>query len=143
MGKKRVVQKSGGASDRGGSRQESKRLTRKLTRGIAHVRATYNNTMVTITDDNGEVLAWSSAGALGYSGAKKSTPFVAARITATVVEKVKRTGIKDIAVRVSGVGSGRDASIRALANQGLNITEIKDITPLPHNGPRAKKVRRV
>ena len=142
MGKKRVVQKSGGVSERG-SRQESKRLTRKLTRGIAHVRATYNNTIVSITDDTGEMLAWSSAGALGYSGAKKSTPFVAARITATVVEKVKRTGMKDIAVRVSGVGSGRDAAIRALANQGLNITEIKDITPLPHNGPRAKKVRRV
>ena len=99
--------------------------------------------MVSITDDAGEMLAWSSAGALGYSGAKKSTPFVAARITATVVEKVKRTGMKDIAVRVSGVGSGRDSAIRSLANQGLNITEIKDITPLPHNGPRAKKVRRV
>ena len=142
MGKKRVVQKSGGASERG-SRQDSKRLTRKLTRGIAYVRATYNNTMVSITDDTGEMLAWSSAGALGYSGAKKSTPFVAARITATVAEKVKKTGMKDIAVRVSGVGSGRDAAIRALANQGLNITEIRDVTPLPHNGPRAKKVRRV
>lgn len=112
-------------------------------RGVVHVLATYNNTMITITDGNGAALAWSSAGTLGFKGTKKATPFAAARVAETVAEKAKKIGLEEVAVLVKGVGSGRESAIRALANRGLNITFIKDITPLPHNGPRAKKVRRV
>lgn len=116
---------------------------RHVVRGVAHVQATYNNTMISISDDKGNVLAWSSSGALGFKGAKKATPFAAARVAETVVEKVKKAGLEDVAVLVKGIGSGRDSAIRALANHGLNIMMIRDITPVPHNGPRPKKVRRV
>lgn len=114
-----------------------------VRRGIAHILASYNNTIVTLTDDKGSVLAWSSAGSLGFKGTKKATPFAAARVAEAVVEKSRKTGLEEIVVLVKGVGSGRESAVRALANQGLNITLIKDITPLPHNGPRPKKVRRV
>lgn len=151
MGKKRVIAKSGEKeegkkSEQGGalaSATEGQRGRGKLTRGIAYVQATYNNTIITISDEKGNALAQSSAGALGFSGAKKATPFAAARVAETVVEKIRKSGIQEISVRVSGVGSGRDSAVRALANHGLNITSIKDTTPQPHNGPRPKKVRRV
>ena len=153
MGKKRVIAKpedkeegkkpeNGGALPSSGS-GEGSRGRGKLMRGIAHVQATYNNTIITISDEKGNVLAQSSAGALGFNGAKKATPFAAARVAEVVVEKIKKTGIQEIAVRVNGVGSGRDSAVRALANHGLNLISIKDTTPQPHNGPRAKKVRRV
>ncbi len=146
MGKKRIVQKEENtekeASAEPKKAQEIK-IVHKTLRGIAFIQATYNNTIITITDDKGNVLAWSSAGSLGFSGAKKATPYAASRVTEAVVEKVKKTGLKEVMVKVSGVGSGRDAAIRALANQGLEIISIKDVTPLPHNGPRPKKVRRV
>jgi len=149
MGKKRVIKKEGGekaeaGEARGeGSRAEGPRAVHRITRGIACIQATYNNTFITITDERGNVAGWSSAGAMGFSGAKKATPFAAARVAESVVAKVRKTGLQEVAVRVSGVGSGRDSAIRALANQGLHIISIKDITPLPHNGPRSKKVRRV
>lgn len=142
MGKKRVAYKTGEAQQTK-SRSGAYRISKKLSRGIAHIRATYNNTMITITDEKGDVVAWSSAGALGYSGAKKSTPFVAARVAEDIAQKLSRTGLKDISVLVKGVGSGRDSAIRALANHGFNILSIKDVTPLPHNGPRPPKPRRV
>ena len=145
MGKKRIIQKSEGESS---AKPEAKkapevRTGHKATRGIAHIQATYNNTLISISDDQGGVLAWSSAGSLGFTGAKKATPYAAARVAETVVEKTKKSGLQEIMIRVSGVGSGRDSAVRALANQGLTIISIKDVTPLPHNGPRAKKVRRV
>ena len=154
MGKKRVIAKSeekeegkkpehGAVLPSAGAQAESVRARGKLMRGVAHIQATYNNTIITIADDKGNALAQSSAGALGFSGAKKATPFAAARVAEVVVEKIKKTGIQEISVRVSGVGSGRDSAIRALANHGLNLISIRDVTPLPHNGPRAKKVRRV
>lgn len=145
MGKKRVVKKSEGGESKGkdAGKQHEVKIRQKLSKGIANIQATYNNTIITITDERGNAIAWSSAGSLGFSGAKKATPFAAARVAETVVEKARRTGLQDISVLVKGVGSGRDSAIRALANQGLNITYIKDITPLPHNGPRPKKVRRV
>ncbi len=150
MGKKRVIKKGSdqnGATEEEGARNsqsgEGSRASQKVLRGIAHIQATYNNTLITVSDERGNSIAWSSAGSLGFSGAKKATPYAAARVAEAVVEKVKKTGIQDIMVRVSGVGSGRDSAIRALANHGLNIVSIKDITPIPHNGPRAKKVRRV
>ena len=146
MGKKRVIKKGEAGEGAEGSSKasaSSKKIGHRVTRGIAFVQATYNNTLITITDDAGNALGWSTAGSLGFSGAKKATPFAAARVAEVVVEKIKKTGIQEISVRVSGVGSGRDSAVRALANHGLNIFSIKDVTPLPHNGPRPKKVRRV
>lgn len=146
MGKKRVIQKGEVAVEAKEGVTEKSRQVKVRTRvakGIAHVQATYNNTIITITDDKGGVIAWSSAGSLGFSGAKKATPFAAARVAETAVEKARKYGLEEVGVLVSGVGSGRDSAIRALANQGLAITAIKDVTPLPHNGPRPKKVRRV
>ena len=152
MGKKRVIAKSeekeeGKQSEGSAQLSSSDSAARgrggKFLRGIAHIQATYNNTIIAISDEKGNILAQSSAGALGFSGAKKATPFAAARVAETVVEKIKKSGIQEIMVRVSGVGSGRDSAVRALANHGLNIVSIRDITPLPHNGPRPKKVRRV
>lgn len=144
MGKKRVIQKGEvEAKETGGTRQRETSVRQKFSRGIAHIQATYNNTIITITDEKGNTAAWSSAGSLGFSGAKKATPFAASRVAEVVVEKARRSGLQEVSVLVSGVGSGRDSAIRALANQGLNIISIRDVTPLPHNGPRPKKVRRV
>lgn len=150
MGKKRVAKETAEESLKAREDLEAKVSKMKETgaarhavRGVAHIQATYNNTMIAISDDKGNVLAWSSAGALGFKGAKKATPFAAARVAETVVEKVKKAGLEDVAVLVKGIGSGRDSAVRALANHGLNIMMIKDITPVPHNGPRPKKVRRV
>ncbi len=152
MGKKRVARETAEEALKDKEELESKvskmkeikaGVSRELRRGVAHVQATYNNTMIAISDDKGNVIAWSSAGALGFKGAKKATPFAAARVAETVVEKVKKAGLEDVAVLVKGIGSGRDSAIRALANHGLNIVMIKDITPVPHNGVRPKKVRRV
>lgn len=133
----------GASASSGRTAPTESKVGRRLTRGIVHIQATYNNTIITITDDKGNVIAWSSAGSLGFSGAKKATPFVAARVAETAIFKARKSGIQEVAVLVRGVGSGRDSAIRAIANQGLNIISIKDTTPLPHNGPRAKKVRRV
>ncbi len=120
-----------------------KKQRRTITNGIAHVQATYNNTIVTLTDLAGNVLAWSSAGHVGFRGPKKSTPYAAGVIVRNVVEKVRDTGLKNVDVLVRGVGSGREAAIRALAINNLNVLSIKDITPIPHNGPRPRKARRV
>ncbi|TSC68722.1 MAG: small subunit ribosomal protein S11 [Parcubacteria group bacterium Gr01-1014_66] len=145
MGKKRIIKKGSTPDEReklpgtGGGEH----VSRKVTRGIAHIQATYNNTMIMITDEHGNALAWCSAGSLGFSGAKKATPFAAARVVESLGDKMRRIGLQEITVRVSGVGAGRDSAIRALANQGLHVSSIKDVTPLPHNGPRPKKMRRV
>ena len=146
MGKKRIILKEGDTSNNGKAEQEKSgdvKVSPRVVRGIAHVQATYNNTIITVSDDKGGVLAWSSAGALGFSGAKKATPYAAARVAEAVSEKLRKTGLKELIVRVSGVGSGRDSAVRALANQGFDVIGIRDVTPLPHNGPRSKKVRRV
>lgn len=145
MGKKRISKKGEGSTEEGSQKSDrgTSSAARHVTRGIVYVQATYNNTTISITDEKGAVLAWSSAGALGFSGAKKATPFAAARIAETVAGKIRRTGIQELAIRVKGVGSGRDSAIRALANQGFAIISIKDVTPIPHNGPRPRKVRRV
>lgn len=148
MGKKRVIKKAGSEEVVAEEIIISKtskdiKITHALGRGVVHIRATYNNTMITVTDDKGNMVAWSSAGALGFSGAKKATPFAASRVAEIIIEKIKKANFQEVAVRVSGVGSGRDSAIRALANHGLNIVSIRDTTPIPHNGPRPKKPRRV
>jgi small subunit ribosomal protein S11 len=116
---------------------------RKFHDGIVHIEATYNNTLISISDVKGNVLAWSSAGSLGFKGSKKATPYAAARVAEVVSEKVKKYGLQDVAIYVKGVGSGRESAIRAILNHGLQAIMIKDVTPLPHNGPRAPKPRRI
>lgn len=146
LGKKRVIQKTEEVKEgkeTSSPKTRDVKVSQKFSAGCAYIQATYNNTIITITDSKGNVVGWSSSGSLGFSGAKKATPFAAARIAEHVVEKVRKTGIQDIRVFVKGVGSGRDSAVRALSNHGLNIISIKDITPLPHNGPRSKKPRRV
>ena len=114
-----------------------------VTQGQAHILATYNNTIITLTDQQGNVLAWASAGHVGFRGPKKSTPYAATQIVRSAIEKVKDMGLTNVDVFVRGVGSGREAAIRALHANGLNVLSIKDRTPIPHNGPRPRKVRRV
>lgn len=119
------------------------RRQRQVTRGRAHILATYNNTVVTFTDQAGNVLINCSAGQLGFKGPKKATPYAAGVIVKTAVERVRDYGLKDIEVFVKGVGVGRESAIRALYAQGLNVLSIKDVTPVPHNGCRPPRPRRV
>lgn len=115
---------------------------RFIKSGKAYVQATYNNTIVSLTDDGGNVLSWGSAGSMGFKGAKKATPFAASKVVEAVVEKVKKMGLQDVAVFVKGIGSGRESAVRSLATN-LNLISITDVTPIPHNGCRPPKVRRV
>ncbi|MEK7192394.1 MAG: 30S ribosomal protein S11 [Patescibacteria group bacterium] len=121
----------------------AKAVAKKFESGRVYVKASYNNTLITVTDDKGDILAWGSAGALGFSGPKKATPFAASKIVAALAEKLKKSGPVNVKVFVTGVGGGRDSSVRSLVNQGFNILSIKDVTPIPHNGPKPPKVRRV
>lgn len=142
MGKKRVVKKGGdtGSSGQGSSTRASKR---RLDVGTLFVEATYNNTKLSLADAQGNVVSWSSAGSLGFAGAKKGTPFAAAKVGELLGERGVSMGLKEVGVVVKGVGSGRESSIRAFATKGIGIASIKDVTPVPHNGPRARKARRV
>jgi small subunit ribosomal protein S11 len=143
MGKKKVITKSGGE---GGEAQVEKKAvptSKRVEAGRIYINSTYNNTMITVTTLKGDVIAWASSGSLGFSGPKKSTPFAASKVVAALVEKMKGVSVGEIEVFVRGVGSGRDSAIRSLINQGFNITSIKDVTSIPHNGPRKPKPRRV
>lgn len=120
-----------------------KKIRKNVVKGIAHVLASFNNTMVTITDLNGEVLCWDSAGSVGFKGARKSTPFAASRASEKVAGKAKRLGMKELEVRVRGPGPGRESAVSALQNNGLKVLAIEDHTPIPHNGCRPPKKRRV
>ena len=120
-----------------------KKAKKQITRGNAYIKATYNNTLLTFTDQNGNPLASSSAGQCGFKGPKKATPYAAGVIAKHAADKVKDMGLKDINVFIKGIGSGRDGALRALNAAGFNITSIKDMTPIPHNGCRPKKPRRV
>jgi len=120
-----------------------KRIRRVSSQAIATVKATFNNTIVSITDLNGDVLCWSSAGTVGFKGSRKSTPFAAQRTAESAADKAQKMGVRQVEVRVNGPGSGRESAIRALQAAGLEIKAIEDITPLPHNGCRPRKRRRV
>lgn len=120
-----------------------KRIRRTVPRGIAFIKATFNNTIITITDMNGEVLAWSSAGTVGFKGARKSTPFAAQRAAEQVANAAKKFGLNELEVSIKGPGPGRESAVSALTAAGLRIQSIEDATPLPHNGCRARKRRRV
>ncbi len=122
---------------------KKRRERKNIEKGAAHIRATYNNTIVTITDVNGNAVSWASAGELGFRGSKKSTPFAAQMAAETAAKAATEHGMKTVEVFVKGPGSGRESAIRALQSAGLDITLIKDVTPIPHNGCRPPKRRRV
>ena len=147
MGKKRVITKSGEDNkkiDQKASSTKTNLSSRKdLETGRVYIRASYNNTFVSLTDLKGELIAWSSAGSLGFKGPKKATPFAASKVVSVLMEKTKKLGLKTVEVYVKGIGGGRETAIRSLANNFIDIILIKDITPMPHNGPRPKKPRRV
>ncbi len=151
MGKKKVVEKTGEEALKEKEVVEgaiNKALvksvgSKKIDSGKVYIKVSFNNTMITATDKNGGVLAWASAGSMGFSGPKKATPFAASKVVSLISEKLKKIGFLNIDIIVKGVSAGRDSAIRSLANQGFNILSIKDVTPIPHNGPRPKKPRRV
>lgn len=125
------------------SKSARRKVRRNVTRAVAHVKATFNNTTVTITDTNGDVLCWATSGSSGFKGSRKSTPFAAQRAAESCAEKAAKFGVKEIEVRVKGPGSGRESAITGLQSSGLTIKAIEDVTPLPHNGCRPRKRRRV
>ena len=144
MGKKRIIKKSGRGLDQGRkARALSKATKRRLEKGVLHVEATFNNTKALIADEKGNTVIASSAGALGFSGARKSTPYAAAKVGELLGEKGAMIGLKEASVVIRGVGAGRESVLRAFSGKGIQIRSIKDMTPVPHNGPRPPKARRV
>ncbi len=125
------------------AKTKKRKTRRNVTRGIAHIQSTFNNTIVTITDPGGETLCFASAGTVGFKGSRKSTPFAAQRAAETAADKAQKFGVKEVEVRVKGPGAGRESAISALQQSGLNVKIIEDVTPVPHNGCRAPKKRRV
>src|SRR3989344_4302853 len=142
MGKKKVAQKSGGEAVAAAEPKAAKESAKRYDKGRVYVNASYNNTVISVTDEKGNVLAWGSAGSLGFAGPKKATPFAASKVVAALAEKLRKSGPAQVEVFLNGVGGGRDSAVRSLANQGFNVLSIKDVTPIPHNGPRPPKVRR-
>lgn len=121
-----------------------KRKTRRnVARAIAHIQATFNNTLITITDMNGETLCWQSAGTVGFKGTRKSTPFAAQKAAETVASAARKFGIQEVEVRIKGPGSGRESAVNGLEAGGLRVQAVEDVTPLPHNGCRPPRKRRV
>lgn len=125
------------------AKSRKKRTVRQVSQAIVHVHASFNNTIVTVTDQNGNALAWSSAGHMGFKGPKKSTPYAASQVVENVVQKAAEFGVKEVHVLTTGIGSGRDSAVRTLQSAGLSVLSMKDVTPTPHNGCRAPKPRRL
>lgn len=144
MGKKRIVKTAEAPESESKSEGVAKDIGKKrVESGLLYVRSTYNNTMLTLTDKKGNIMASASSGSLGFKGAKKGTPFAAAKVGETLGAKAQTLGVKEIGVVVKGVGLGRESGIRGFISKGVSITSIKDATPVPHNGPKPKKPRRV
>ena len=144
MGKKRIIKNSGKGLDQGRKdRALAKAVKKRLERGVLHVEATFNNTKVVLTDEKGNAIISSSAGALGFSGARKSTPYAATKVGELIGERATVIGLKEASVVIRGVGAGRESALRGFSAKGISIRSIKDATPVPHNGPRAPKPRRV
>lgn len=144
MGKKRIITKNESGVDQGlRARSLSKSARGRMESGILHVHSTFNNTQLTLTDPMGNTVAASSSGALGFKGAKKGTPFAAAKVGELLAEKAELMGLKEVGVVIKGVGSGRESAIRSFTSKGIALSYIKDATPVPHNGPKPKKPRRV
>ena len=125
------------------AKSAKKKAKKNVARGVVHIKASFNNTIVTIAGPTGDTLSWGSAGIVGFKGTRKSTPFAAQRAAEQAAQAAMRHGLREVSVRVKGAGSGRESAIRALSNSGLTISSIEDVTPLPHNGCRARKRRRV
>lgn len=142
MGKKRIIKKGGGSAD-SSSRALSRIPKKKLAAGTLNILATFNNTILTLCDTKGNTLIAASSGALGFKGSRKSTPFAAAKVGEVIGEKATQMGIKDANVVIRGIGAGRESALRGFSGKGITITRISDLTPVPHNGPRAPKPRRV
>jgi len=149
MGKKHVIIQSQEELIKEGEKIESKvqkevkETSHRLKEGRIYIFSSYNNTIMTLSDQKGNVLHWKSAGQLGFKGSKKSTPFAASKVAEAVVQVAKKMGIEKISIFVKGIGSGRESALRSVAAHGLEIISIKDVTPVPHNGCRPRKVRRV
>jgi small subunit ribosomal protein S11 len=144
MGKKKVVQKMGDEPKEGAVAVKTNAgSSRKVENGTVYINATYNNTIITVTDAGGNAIAWSSAGGLGFAGPKKATPFAAAKVATAVIEKIKKSGPFNVHIVVKGVGGGRDSAVRTFSGQGFTVLSVRDATPIPHNGPRPPKVRRI
>lgn len=146
MGKKRVVeQKEEGAEPLGDSstKKKSRKKITRLPSSRIYISASYNNTSITVADPDGNVLVWSSAGSMGFKGPRKSTPYAASKVVEDIFEKLRGIDIGKVFVYVQGIGSGRDAAVRAVAGRGIDILSLRDITPVPHNGCRPRKARRV
>ncbi len=150
MGKKKVIRqtteealKENESLEKAFTKTTGKSVTKKFERGRVYIKTSYNNTLISVTDDKGNLVAWSSAGALGFSGPKKATPFAATKVVAALTEKIQKSGPFNIDVYMNGIGGGRDSALRSLANNGFNLLSIKDVTGIPHNGPRPPKVRRI
>ena len=122
---------------------KKKKIRRNVNKGIVYIKATFNNTIVTMTDATGDVICWATAGTVGFKGSRKSTPFAAQRAAETVAEKAAKVGVREVEIRVKGPGAGRESAITGLQASGMAIKSIEDITPLPHNGCRPPKRRRV
>jgi len=125
------------------TKAKKKKVIKQIPIGRIYIRSSFNNTIITVTDDNGNVVAWASCGSVGFRGTKKSTPYASIQAAKAAIEKAKNLGLQKARVFVSGVGAGRESAVRALGNSGIEIISIKDITPVPHNGCRPKKPRRV
>jgi small subunit ribosomal protein S11 len=144
MGKKRIVKKnSSGVDSALKARSLARVMKKKIVEGTLFVESTYNNTRLSLADRSGNILAWSSSGALGFKGAKKGTPFAAGKIGELIGEKAQQAGLKEVEVVVKGVGSGRESAIRSFSAFGVEIVSIIDKTPVPHNGPKPRKPRHV
>ncbi|HUV81078.1 MAG TPA: 30S ribosomal protein S11 [Patescibacteria group bacterium] len=150
MGKKRIIKPSAEEEVLKESekvetkvKKEAKETLKKVKEGRIYILSSYNNTIITLTDLEGKVLGWVSAGSIGFKGAKKATPFAASKVAEAITQTIQKIGIEKIEILVKGIGSGRESAIRSLAARGLKIISIKDTTPVPHNGCRSPKVRRV
>jgi small subunit ribosomal protein S11 len=150
MGKKKVAEqtadtaiKQQAAVDTAVLKATTGKKGKNVANGKVYINSSYNNTVITITDPQGNVIAWATAGAIGFSGPKKATPFAASKIVGVLTEKMRAIGMVTIDVILKGVGGGRDSAVRSFINQGFSVSSIKDVTPIPHNGPRPPKVRRV
>ena len=139
-----MAKAAGSAADKKGKTKKFKKKERKhIPHGLVHVQASFNNTIVTITDPNGNTVSWKSSGSLGFRGSRKGTPFAAQQAALTAANKASESGLRTVEVRVSGPGSGRESAVRALSTAGIDVRAIRDVTPIPHNGCRPPKKRRV
>ena len=150
MGKKKVAEQSGVKAiaeqtvvETAVAKAAGGRKSKRIEHAKLYINSSYNNTVITVTDLQGNVISWATAGSIGFSGPKKATPFAASKIVGVLSEKMKNVGVQSVEIILRGVGGGRDSAIRSFINQGFAVTALRDVTPIPHNGPRRPKVRRV